>query len=218
MTLHALITRRQRALFQAWVSNPLVQVQVESPDVLGRLVFLDDPEDGLAAERAGRKSLRNVAIIRKSGNPDETASVWVRAGDASYRKAWLGFVEQVYGIKATSSDLAGYDVDHLLNKARSPAKYGFIRIEAINDAVNQAWGALFERAASHPAFSANQTRFRRTMSWIIAAKLMNQPPPRGPEDWNGIARLTRFFAQNGLADDDPQQGLTDMLEFAYRFR
>lgn len=218
MSLQALIGRRQRALFDAWVRDPLVQVQVEHPDSLGRLVFLNEFDDAVATERAGRRSLRNVAIVSKPGNPDENTSVWVRAGYASYQKAWLGFVNQVYGIKATSSDLAGYNIDHLLNKARSPNKAGFIRIEAINDAVNQAWGGLFERAASNPEFSANRNRYRRTMSWIIAAKLMEQPPPRGPNDHLGIARLARFFSQNGLAEDNPQQGLTEMLEFAYRFR
>jgi len=218
MSLQALISRRQRALFDAWVRDPLVQVQVEHPEALGRLVFLDDFDDAIEAERAGRRSLKNVAIVRKPGNPDENASVWVRAGYGSYQKAWLGFVHQVYGIRATASDLAGYNIDHLLNKARSPGKAGFIRIEAINDAVNQAWGGLFERAASNPEFSANQTRFRRTMSWIIAAKLMDQPPPRGPDDHQGIARLVQFFNRNGLAADNPQRGLTQMLEFAYRFR
>ncbi|WP_298820483.1 hypothetical protein [uncultured Roseibium sp.] len=218
MTLQALISRRQRALFDAWVRNPLVQVQVEHPEWLGRLVFLDEYDESIEPERAGRRSLKNVAIVRKPGNPDENACVWVRAGYSSYQKAWLAFVNQVYGIKATSADLAGYNIDHLLNKARSPNKAGFIRIEAINDAVNQAWGGLFERAASNPEFSANQNRLRRTMSWIIAAKLMNQPPPKGPNDQQGIARLVQFFNRNGLAADNPQRGLTDMLQFAYRFR
>ncbi|MEE4013504.1 hypothetical protein V1T76_15640 [Roseibium sp. FZY0029] len=218
MSLQALIRRRQRALFDAWVRNPLVQVQVEHPEALGRLVFLDDFDDDVQTGKAGRRSLKNVAIVQKPGNPDENASVWVRAGYSSYQKAWLRFVEQVYGIKAASSDLAGYNIDHLLNKARSPDKAGFIRIEAINDAVNQAWGGLFERAASNPEFSANQNRLRRTMSWIIAAKLMDQPPPRGPNDQQGIARLVQFFNRNGLAADNPQRGLTDMLQFAYKFQ
>jgi hypothetical protein len=218
MSLQALIRRRQRALFDAWVRDPLVQVQAEHPEALGRLVYLDDFDGDVEIGRAGRSSLKNVVIVQKPGNPDENASVWVRAGYSSYQKAWLRFVEQVYGIKATAGDLAGYNIDHLLNKARSPGKAGFIRVEAINDAVNQAWGGLFERAASHPDFSANQNRLRRTMSWIIAAKLMEQAPPRGPNDHQGISRLVRFFNQNGLAADDPQQGLTDMLQFAYKFQ
>ncbi|NKI59664.1 hypothetical protein HCG46_15430 [Labrenzia sp. PO1] len=218
MSLQALIRRRQRALFDAWVRDPLVQVQVEHPEALGRLVFLDDFDEDVQTGKAGRSSLKNVAIVQKPGNADENASVWVRAGYSSYQKAWLRFVEQVYGIKAAPSDLAGYNIDHLLNKARSPNKAGFIRIEAINDAVNQAWGGLFERAASNPEFSANQNRLRRTMSWIIAAKLMDQPPPKGPNDQQGIARLVQFFNQNGLAADNPQRGLTDMLQFAYKFQ
>lgn len=218
MTLQALIKRRQRSLFEAWVRNPLVQVQVEHPERLGRLVFLEDFDETVETEKAGRRSLKNVAIVRKPGNLDENTSVWVRAGYSSYQKAWLGFVRQVYGIKATSKDLAGYNIDHLLNKARSPNKAGFIRVEAINDAVNQAWGGLFERAASNPEFSANQKRYLRTMSWIIAAKLMDQAPPRGPGDHQGIARLAQFFSRNGLAADNPQQGITEMLRFAYRFR
>ncbi|MDN3719517.1 hypothetical protein QW131_10695 [Roseibium salinum] len=57
------------------------------------------------------------------------------------------------------------------------------------------------------------------MSWIIAAKLMEQSPPRGPGDHDGIARLVQFFFnRNGLAADNPQRGLTEMLEFAYRFQ
>jgi len=218
MSLQALIRRRQRALFDAWVRDPLVQVQAEHPEALGRLVFLGDFDETVETGRVGRSSLKNVAIVQKPGNPDEMASVWVRAGYSSYQKAWLRFVEQVYGIKATAEDLAGYNIDHLLNKARSPNMAGFIRIEAINDAVNQAWGGLFERAASNPEFSANQTRLRRTMSWIIAAKLMEQPPPRGPNDQQGISRLVQFFNRNGLAGDNPQRGLTEMLQFAYRFQ
>ena len=56
------------------------------------------------------------------------------------------------------------------------------------------------------------------MSSIIAAKLMEQAPPRGPNDYQGIARLAQFFAQNRLADDNLEHGLTEMLKFAYRFR
>ncbi|WP_306143748.1 hypothetical protein [Roseibium sp. MMSF_3412] len=103
--------------------------------------FLNEFDEEVETEKAGRRSLKNVAIVGKPGNPDENTSVWVRAGYSSYQNAWLGFVNQVYGLKATRKDLAGYNIDHLLNKARSPNKAGFIRIEAINDAVNQAWGA-----------------------------------------------------------------------------
>jgi hypothetical protein len=214
MSLQALISRRQRALFDAWVRDPLVQVQVEHPEVLGRLVFLDDFDEAPEAERAGRRSLKNAAIVQKPGNPDENASVWVRAGYGSYQKAWLGFVRQVYGIKATASDLAGYNIDHLYNRARSPGLAGFVRIEAVNDAINQDWGRNFERAVSSNATGSNE-RDRNTMSWIIAAKLMGQPPPRGPNDHQGIGRLVAFFSRNGLSATEAKRGIENMLEHAY---
>ena len=157
MSLQALIGRRQRALYDAWVRNPLVQGQAEHPDCLGRLVFLDEFDEEVETGQAGRRSLKNVAIVSKPGNPDENTSVWARDGYSSYQKAWLGFVNQVYGIKATSQDLAGYNIDHLLNKARSPDKAGFIRIEAINDAVNQAWGACSNARPAIPSFRPTRT-------------------------------------------------------------
>ncbi|GAA0771404.1 hypothetical protein E1180_05760 [Roseibium denhamense] len=223
MSLHAIIQRRQRALFDAWVQNPLIVVHVEHPEKLGRLVYIHDLDDDGADPQPkppGARDLHDAAIIQKSGNPDERASVWVRAKYRGYQGAYLRFIEQVYGVKATKKDLAGYNIDHLLNKKRSPDMTGYIRIEAVNGAVNQAWGSLFEHKsnASNPDFTANSERSRRTMSWAIAAKLMNQPPPRGPGDRDGIARLSRFFINNGLEGQDPMTGLTSMLENAYRFR
>ncbi len=60
----SLIRRRQRALFDAWVRDPLVQVQVEHPEALGRLVFLDDFDEDVQTGKAGRSSLKNVASCR----------------------------------------------------------------------------------------------------------------------------------------------------------
>lgn len=217
MSLQTIIRNRQRALFNAWVQNPLMQMQVEHPDQLGRLVFLDRYDETIRAQQLAGSSLDNVALVQRPGNPDQNASVWVRAGYSSYRQAWLNFVEQVYGVKATTKDLAGYNIDHLLNRARSPGRAGFVRIEAINGAVNQAWGRNFERAASDRKFGSNE-RFGRTMSWVIAAKLMDQPPPRGPNDHQGIARLVQFFSRNGLSAAVAQEGVDGMFEFAYRFR
>jgi len=217
MSLQTIIRNRQRSLYNAWVQFPLMQMQVEHPDALGRLVFLDSYDTSIEAQQLAGSSLKNVALVQRSGNPDQNASVWVRAGYSGYQQAWLNFVEQVYGVKADSRDLAGYNIDHLLNRARSPGRAGFVRIEAVNGAVNQAWGRNFERAASDAKFSGNE-RFGRTMSWVIAAKLMDQPPPRGPNDQQGIARLVQFFSRNGFSAAEARQGVDGMLENAYRFR
>jgi hypothetical protein len=84
--------------------------------------------------------------------------------------------------------------------------------------VNQAWGRLFERAASNPAFFANQHRLRRTLSWTICAKLANRFPPNGPNDVGGINQLVAYFQTLGMDANEAREGLTSMLNFAYGMR
>jgi hypothetical protein len=218
MTLASIITGRRIALVNQWVREPLVQVQVESPDALPNLVFLDDNGERALVDRLPRRSRLKVAIVQRPGNEDTNASVWVRADYGGYRDAYLAFVKQVYRESYTSADLGGFDVDHLLNRARSPGGAGFIRVEAVQDAVNQAWGRLFEKQASNPAFYANQHRSRRTMSWVICAKLAGQMPPAGPGDTAGIDRLVDYFVSIGMTADEARDGLTSMLDFAYGLR
>jgi hypothetical protein len=212
----AIIDRRRVALIDQWKRDPLIVVQVESPDVLPVLTFLDDRGQGAGVGVVGRRSPTNTVIVSRPGDPDHNASVWVRATYTGYRTAYVGFLNHVYGTQATSAQLTGYDIDHLLNRARSPGGAGYIRIEAVTSAVNQAWGRLFEKAASDPAFFANQHRLRRTLSWTICAKLANQFPPTGPNDVAGINRLATYFQTLGMSANEARDGLTSMLRFAYR--
>jgi len=214
----SIMERRRGALIAQWIRDPLVMVQVESPAILPRLVFLDDRGQTAEVSAVGQYRQTNVVIVSRPGDPDRNASVWVRATYQGYRAAYIGFLNQVYGTQATSADLAGYQIDHLLNRARSPGGAGFIRIEAIGAAVNQAWGWLFEKRASDPRFYANQNRFLRNMSWEICAKLANQQPPVGPGDIDGIERLVRFFVSLGIVAGEARHGLTQMLKFAHRLR
>lgn len=214
----SIMERRREALIAQWIQDPLVMVQVESPAALPITVFLDDYGKTAEVGSVGQRSQTDTAIVSRPGDPDRNASVWVRATYRGYRTAYVGFLNQVYGTQATTADLVGYDIDHLLNRARSPDGAGFIRIEAIRAEVNQAWGRLFEKAASDPRFHANQHRQRRTMSWVICAKLANQDPPAGPNDSGGIERLVIFFRALGIDAKEARDGLTDMLKFAYSLR
>ncbi len=215
-SLHGIVTARQQALLARWVQNPLVQVQVENPSVLGLLANLDVNVEGDVAG-LGRRSEDKVVIVKGSGNPHDT-SLWVAAGYKKYRAAYKAFIKEVYGVGVTDSEMASFDVDHLLNRARSPQTGTFIRIEAVASNVNQAWGANFERAASDPSFFANQARDRRTMSWVIAAKLSGQLPPAGPDDAAGIQQLASFFQSIGLGQEEAVTGVQNMLNFAYGVR
>jgi hypothetical protein len=218
MPLTAIIASRRLALVNRWRANPMVLVQVETPGALPDLVYLDDNSERADVGRLGRRSTGSVAIVRRSGSPDTNASVWVRADYSGYQSAYLAFVREVYGEAVTTADLSGFNVDHLLNRARSPGGAGFIRIEAVHDAANQAWGRLFEKQASNPVFYANQHRSRRTMSWVICAKLAGQMPPAGPDDTAGIDRLVHYFVSIGMTADEARNGLASMLDFAYGLR
>ncbi len=214
MTILATVAARRQALLDAWIRDPLQQVLAETPSVLSNLVYLDDGEEG-AAERLGRRRATSVACVRRPGPPDTNASAWVAAGYRDYRKAYLAFIKEVYGIAATSADLSGFDVDHLLNRARSPQGTCFIRIEAIPGPVNQEWGRLYEKAASAPHFYANQERERRTMSWMVASKLAGLRPPSGPDDRDGIDRLVRYWTSHGFSNEQVRHGITDDLNFVF---
>lgn len=129
--------RRRKALIALWIQNPLVMVQAESPATLPGLVFLDD--NGRTAEVGGlgRRSQTDAFIVSRPGDPERNASVWVRAIYKGYCTAYVGFLNQAYGTQAMAADLVGYDIDHLLNRARSPDGAGFIRIEAIRSEVTR---------------------------------------------------------------------------------
>ena len=218
MSVQEIVRRRRNALVSAWVRDPLIQVQVESPFALPRLAFVESPSSPASPGPLGRRNPTKVALVEDFTNPDLNASVWVAAGYDDYKGAYLSFLRRVYRLDAKRSDLNGFDVDHLLNRARSPRDATFIRIEAVPSAVNQEWGRLFERAASDPDFYANANRERRTMSYIICAKLAGQSPPLGPADTAGIARLATYFASVGVNRDEALNGLNSMLAFAYKFR
>jgi hypothetical protein len=136
-------------------------VQVEAPQVLPVLTFLDDRGHGAGVGAVGRRSQTNTVIVSRPGGA------------------------------------------------------GYIRIEAVNSPVNQAWGRLFEKAASNPAFFANQHRLRRTLSWTICAKLANRFPPNGPSDVGGIHQLVSYFQTLGMDATEAREGLMSMLSFAY---
>lgn len=213
-----IIQRRREALIRQWIADPLVQVQIENPEALGSLTFLDDGSGPTTVAQVGRRRRTSVAMASRPGNPDEAASVWVASSYQGYTGAYLGFLKAAYGVDADSSALAGFDIDHMLNRARAPLDTTFIRVEAVDSSANRAWGSLFEKTASNPDFYANQKRERRTMSYTIVAKLAGQMPPRGPDDRAGLDRLADFFAARGLDRKEARDGLQSMLDFAYSLR
>ncbi len=215
MSATAIMQERRRALIRAWTRDPLILVQAEAPGALPGLVFLDDFGASANVARAGRILAGNAAVVRRPGAAHDNASLWVAAGYEGYRAAYLRFLAEVYDERASAAELDGWDIDHLLNRARAPNEACFVRVEAIPANANRQWGSLFEKAASDPRFYANRERARRTMSWMICAKLAGKPPPRGPEDAAQMEHLATFFASIGLPAEEARRGVGQMLDFVY---
>lgn len=218
VSLSSIIDRRQRALMAKWVNDPLIPVLVESTAALKGLVFLDVDTRGASVGPIGRRASAKCAMVRGGPDMDSSWSVWVAADYEDYRGAYSAFLRAAYGIKADPAQLAAYDIDHLLNKARAPKPSTFVRIEAVTSEANQAWGGVFEKPASDPRFTANTTRERRTMSYMICAKLAGLMPPKGREDLGGIERLVTFFRNNGINDREARDGINNMMSFAFKFK
>lgn len=212
MNVTQVVTQRRDGLLRRWAANPSQMVQVENPAALGRLAYID-VEQSAQIGTMGRRSLDNVAMVYASDGM--APALWVRANYHSYRAAYEAFLKEHYGIANPKQGLQRYDIDHLLNRARSPSGNTFIRIEAIESHVNQEWGRTIEKIASNPKFWANQNRERRTLSWFIAAKLAGAMPPSGPNDQAGIQRIATRLAPYGLQPHETITGLTDMLRFAF---
>ena len=192
-------------LIRAWMRDPAILVQAEAPGGLAGLVFLDDHGAGAHA----------AAIVRRPGDPQDHASLWVAAGHDGCRRAYLRFLAEVHGARASEAELDGWDVDHLLERARAPLASTFVRVEAIPARANRPWGALFEAAAASERFFADRQRERRTMHWMICAKLAGKPPPRDPDDKAQLDHLVDFFASIGLDADEARAGLLDILHFVH---
>ena len=217
LSVSGIIARRRQAIVSAFARTPLIQVQVEGAGALALLGYVNETGFETAEpQQLGRRNASRVVFVESRTNPDLDSSVWVAASYGDYAGAYIAFVNKVYGLSASKGDLAGYDVDHLLNRARSPEDSTLIRIEATPSAINQEWGRLFEKASSDPRFYANQMRERRTTSYMICAKLAGEPPPRGPSDRAGIDRLANFFERIGIDKAEARKGIESMLAFAYK--
>lgn len=67
LTPTLIVERRRNALVDQWKQDPLIVVQVESPQVLPVLTFLDDRGHGAGVGAVGRRSQTNTVIVSRPG-------------------------------------------------------------------------------------------------------------------------------------------------------
>lgn len=152
--------------------------------------------------------------------PDnDRSSLWVRQDFKAYREAYLAFVKQVYGVGGTLP--AGYDVDHIHNKARAPTAY-WIRVEAVESRSNRSHGAGFEkRYGGSPITEARVAAGVKPilMNFVSALKLAGVLSPMISDNAASRARHTEiveFFTQRGWSRQTVEQALDALAEAADR--
>ena len=212
MSVAAIVQRRREALLTDFCNLQLepVLVSVPSAQVLGALTFLDEFEEDEDQLRLGRRAPGSVVVRRGAGDPDRAASLWVRSSYGGYRGAYRAFVKFIYGVEVSKLALSPYDVDHLLNRARSASGDAFLRVEAIPSGDNQHWGSAYEGAASADGLPKNRQGFRY-LSHTIAAKVAGLRPPSGPQDMVAINAIRAEFHRRGMPDEAMNNALEAML-------
>lgn len=210
MTIANIIAARRNALLQAFVTGIPPLVEVEGPAGLTGLMVLDEFEGSAAPGQVGRRKSGNVMMVPGRPGDPHSASLWVRAGYADYRAAYAAFLRAAYAVKVTAADLAAYDVDHLLNRARAGSDDALLRIEALPATTNRQWGSFLEKLASQSTVAGNR-RTRRLMSYLIAGKVAGLAPPDSLTDAAGRGALARGIAALGLPLHEVEEGLANML-------
>ena len=212
MSVHQIVQRRRDALLNHFCNNGNMPalLAVPSAQTLGQITFIDGFDENHEQEQLGRRRTSSVLIHRGPGDRDSNTSLWVAAGYSGYARAYRAFLKEVYGVTATSNDMAPYNVDHLLNRARAPESSAFVRVEAISGPSNQIWGSIYESKASNPEIRKNQQGYRY-MSLTIAAKVAGFPPPRSADDAEACAAIEDYFIQRGQPEATTRGAVGHML-------
>lgn len=211
MTLDQIVAARRQALLDRFVRDvfpPLVEA--DGTGGLTGLMHLDEFTPGSTPGQLGRRKSQNAAMVPGPAGSPHAASLWVRGGYGGYRPAYAAFLKANYGLTVTPEALAAYDVDHLLNRARSGNDDVLLRIEALPLSINRQWGSFLERLASSQHIAGNR-RTSRLMSYLIAAKVAGLIPPATLDDQVGIARLAGGLSALGLNAVEVRAGLDNML-------
>ena len=213
MSIATIIQTRTTTLINTFVYDvfpPLVEVD-DVNALAGLTTVLDEfTTTGLGAGGLNRRSTNNVVMLAAAGGSADKASVWVRADYSDYRAAYAAFVRKMYNITVTTADLAAYDVDHLLNRARAGNGNTLLRIEASPLGINRQWGSVLEKLATQSNVAGNR-RTKRLMSCLIAAKVAGFAPPTTLQDPVSRARLARELASLGIPLKEAQDGLDTLL-------
>ena len=220
MKLRDIIDRRSQAILRAFETQVIVPlVEVPSTADLPRMAYLEREEQGAkegeqSVGKVGNKRLTSAVVSIAGPNRDADTSLWTRRTYDDYRPAYLAFIEQVYGFKPDKEELAGYHVDHLLNRGRAAHDTNFLRVEASPSDINSLWGSYFERYASRPDLDSNRRSLRK-IEYMIASKVAGLRPPLDRDDRTAIGMIATYFAARGHDAREVERAVHDKLALAH---
>lgn len=157
-----------------------------------------------------------LVILKPSSEPE----LWVRANYRGYRRAFLRFLDQHYGLRAINIPKS-LQVDHLQASSRfnEGSNHYFVRLALIERSINASYGAGFERLLN------DRERKRELnggihMDWMAYLKIRGIRPPvkaSGIDSWKMWAwQRSISLASEGFDTILTYVGLTTMLNLAFR--
>ncbi len=159
----------------------------------------------------------SALVIQK---PESEPELWVRANYRGYRRAFIKFLNQHYGL-GISNIPTSLQVDHLQPSSYFPqdANHYFIRLALIERGINTSHGAGFERLL------CERERERKLnggihMDWMAFLKIRGLYLPSkasGIEGWTGWAwQCSIALESKGFDAILAYVGLTTLLNLAFR--
>ncbi|UCV02786.1 hypothetical protein [Dechloromonas denitrificans] len=172
---------------------------------------------GWSISHLGGVQPKSALVVQKPGSVPE---LWVRANYRGYRRAFIRFLEQQYGLREISIPKS-LQVDHLQPSSRfnEGSNHYFVRLALVERNINASYGAGFERLLN------DRERERKLaggihMDWMAYLKIraIRLPAKAGGQDsWKIWAwRYATSLASDGFDTILTYVGLTTMLNLAFR--
>lgn len=160
---------------------------------------------------------KSAIVIQK---PDSLPELWVRAHYRGYRRAFLRFLEQQYGLREINIPKS-LQVDHLQPSSRfnDNTNHYFVRLALVEQSINASYGAGFERLLN------DRERERELnggihMDWMAYLKIKGILLPSkasGIDSWKMWAwECSISLVSEGFDVILTYVGLTTMLNLSFR--
>jgi hypothetical protein len=138
--------------------------------------------------------------------------LWLRPKDGAYKEKYGAYLKKYYDIDAIP---AGYEVDHLFNKARAiDLELVYIRMALVGKHENASHGAGYEKSRTKGGIGAKGRA--RGIDEITLMKLCGISSPRKnrPLSREILGHVQRVAAMFGMSPMEIEQNIRELMEVA----